>query len=240
MGQLSSKNDSRPLFLAWLVHLYTASSALFAFLSLANVFERDYRMAFFWLFVAVFVDSTDGVLARAAQVRSRLPWFNGAKLDDIVDYLTYVFVPAVMVWDASLVPPLLAVPIAAAMLFASAYGFNREDAKTEDHFFTGFPSYWNIVVFYLYLAGVHPAVNAAILILLVVLVFVPIRYVYPSRTPIFRGLTILLGALWGAVMIAMLWRLPAAPGILLWLSLVFPVYYLLLSLALDARRLRSH
>jgi phosphatidylcholine synthase len=132
------------------------------------------------------------------------------------------------------------VPIAAAMLMASAYGFNREDAKTEDHFFTGFPSYWNIVVFYLYLAGAHPAVNAAILILLAVLVFVPIRYVYPSRTPIFRGFTVLLGAFWGAIMIAMLWRLPAAPGILFWLSLVFPAYYLMLSLALDARRLRSH
>jgi phosphatidylcholine synthase len=95
------------------------------------------------------------------------------------------------------------------------------------------------VVFYLYLGGAHPAVNAAILAVLVVLVFVPIRYVYPSRTPIFRGLTILLGAIWGAIMIAMLWRLPAAPGALFWLSLVFPAYYVLLSLALDARRLQS-
>src|SRR4029079_7616768 len=104
-----------------------------------------------WLFLQVAVDATDGLLARRLRVYERTPGVNGAKLDDIVDYLCYVFVPALMVWRAPLVPADWVVPVAAAMLLSSAYGFNRGDAKTSDHFFTGFPSYWNIVVFYLFL-----------------------------------------------------------------------------------------
>ncbi len=171
------------MFTAWLVHLYTASGALFAFLALNRIFYDRYRDAFFWLFLAVIVDATDGVFARRADVASRLPWFNGAKLDDIVDYLTYVFVPAFFIWHALLVPDRWSTIVVGAMLLSSAYGFNRADAKTADGFFTGFPSYWNVVVFYLYLAGWTLEVNAAILLALAVLVFVPIRYVYPSRTP---------------------------------------------------------
>ena len=224
---------------AWLIHLYTASGALFAFLALSRIFYDRYQDAFFWLFLAVIVDATDGVLARRADVASRLPWFNGAKLDDTIDYLTYVFVPAFFVWHALLVPDRWSMAVVAAMLLSSGYGFNRADAKTEDRFFTGFPSYWNIVVFYLYLAGWTPEVNTAILFVLAVLVFVPIRYVYPSRTPVWRAPTIALGSLWSVLMAAMLWQMPVVSRPIFWVSLAFPAYYLLLSLALDLRRLRS-
>ena len=224
---------------AWLIHLYTASGALFAFLALSRIFYDRYQDAFFWLFLAVIIDATDGVLARRADVALRLPWFNGAKLDDTIDYLTYVFVPAFFVWHALLVPDRWSMAVVAAMLLSSAYGFNRADAKTEDRFFTGFPSYWNIVVFYLYLAGWTPEVNTAILFVLAVLVFVPIRYVYPSRTPVWRAPTIALGSLWSVLMAAMLWQMPVVSRPIFWVSLAFPAYYLLLSLALDLRRLRS-
>jgi phosphatidylcholine synthase len=224
---------------AWLVHLYTASSAVFAFLALTRIVSDRYADAFFWLFVAVFVDASDGVLARAANVRERLPWFNGSKLDDIVDYLTYVFVPAFFIWHARLVPDTVAMPIAASILLSSAYGFNRDDAKTADHFFTGFPSYWNVVVFYLYVAGWSPPVNAAILVLCVVLVFVPIGYVYPSRTPVLQLPTVALGAIWGVLMTVMLWQAPAVSRAVFWLSLVFPAYYVVLSLMLEARRRKA-
>ena len=233
---MSSKNDSRPHFSAWLVHLYTASSALFAFLALTRIFYDRYTDAFFWLFAAVFVDATDGVLARGAQVKERLPWFNGAKLDDIVDYLTYVFVPAFFIWHAVLVPDAAAMPIAAGMLLSSAYGFNRDDAKTSDHFFTGFPSYWNVLAFYLYVANWPPLVNALILAACVVLVFVPIGYVYPSRTPVLQVPTLILGATWGVLMIVLLWQAPDISRIVFALSLVFPVYYVILSLVLHIRR----
>ncbi len=221
---------------AWLVHLYTASGALCAFLALNRIFYDRYRDAFFWLFLSVIVDATDGVLARRANVASRLPWFNGAKLDDIVDYLTYVFVPAFFVWHALLVPDRWSMVLVSAILFSSAYGFNRDNAKTDDHFFTGFPSYWNIVVFYLYLAGWAPEVNAAILLVLAALVFVPVRCVHPSRTLVLRTPTLALGAVWGVLMAAMLWQMPAVARWIFWSSLIFPAYYVLLSLALDIRR----
>ena len=224
---------------AWLVHLYTASGALFAFLALNRIFYDRYRDAFFWLFVAVIVDATDGMLARRADVQSRLPRFDGAKLDDIVDYLTYVFVPAFFVWHALLVPDRWSTILVGAILLSSAYGFNRVDAKTADGFFTGFPSYWNVVVFYLYLAGTSPAVNAAILATLVVLVFVPVRYVYPSQTVSWRLPTMGLGAMWVLLMCTMLWQMPIVSQPIFWASLVFPAYYVTLSFALDVKRRRE-
>jgi phosphatidylcholine synthase len=221
---------------AWIAHLYTASGAVFAFLAATNIFEHDYRTAFFWLYLQVVVDATDGVLARQLRVRQRLPWFNGAKLDDIVDYLCYVFVPALFVWRALLVPDRWSVPVAAAMLLSSAYGFNRDDAKTEDHFFLGFPSYWNVVVFYLFVARWPTELNAAILLTLAVLVFVPVRYLYPSRGAVFQKPTLALGLVWGALMLVMLWQFPAVSLGVFLASLVFPIYYAVLSLWLETRR----
>jgi phosphatidylcholine synthase len=220
------------VILVWLVHLYTASSALLAFFATRAVFEYRFRDAFFWLAAAIVIDSTDGVLARVARVSQRIPWFNGAKLDDIVDYLTYVFVPAVFVWRSQLVPDAWTLPVTGAMLLSSAYGFNRDDAKTSDHFFTGFPSYWNIVVFYLFVMHLAPQVSAMVILGLALLVFVPIRYLYPSRTPKWRGVTLVLGIAWGIVMLAMLWQLPVVSRVLLWTSFVFPLYYVTLSLAI--------
>lgn len=226
------------MLLPWLAHLYTASGAVFAFLAARAVIDFDYPTAFFWLGVQVVVDATDGVLARALRVSERLPWFSGSKLDDIIDYLTYVFVPALFVWRAILVPDAWTIPVASAMLLSSGYGFSREDAKTSDHFFTGFPSYWNIVVFYMLVLKLSPELNAAILLGLAVMVFVPIRYVYPSRMPVLRWPTNALGVLWGVLLFVMLWQYPAISKPVLYASLVFPVYYFGLSLALQARRAR--
>lgn len=221
---------------AWLVHLYTASSAVIALLATRAIFEYRFRDAFVWLAAAIIIDSSDGVFARAADVKGRLPWFNGAKLDDVVDYLTYVFVPALFIWRALLVPDAWAIPVACAVLLSSAYGFNREDAKTTDHFFTGFPSYWNIVVFYLFVLDAAQMINAIVLLILAVLVFVPIRYVYPSRTLHWRAITLTLGVAWGIALLLMIWQLPDVSRALLWGSLVFPLYYVALSLAVGWRR----
>jgi len=222
--------------LPWLAHLYTASSAVIALLATIAIFEYRFRAAFLWLALTIIIDSSDGVLARAVHVTQRLPWFNGAKLDDIVDYLTYVFVPALLVWRSLLVPASWTIPVASAMLLASGYGFNREDAKTSDHFFTGFPSYWNIVVFYLFVMHASQMLNAIILLVLAVFVFVPIRYLYPSRTPQWRLLTIALGLIWGVMLLVMLWELPVVSPLLLWGSLLFPIYYVVLSLIVGRKR----
>jgi len=224
-----------PVILAWLAHLYTATGGVLALLATRAVVAEDYRAAFFWLWLQVVVDATDGTLARAARVQEQLPWLDGGKLDDIVDYLCYVFVPALVVWRAPLVPTPWAIPVASSMLLASAYGFNRKDAKTADHFFTGFPSFWNVAAFYLLVAGWPAGINAAVLLGLAVLVFVPIRYIYPSRTPVLRLPTNLLGAAWSALMLLMLWQYPDVRRPVFWISLLFPVYYFALSLVLHVR-----
>ena len=225
-----------PVAAAWAVHAYTASGALLAWLAVLATLDGNYRLAFAWLAAQVFVDSTDGWFARLARVSERTPTFSGAHLDDIVDYLTYVFVPALIVWHGQLVPDGVRVVVPAIMLLSSAYGFSRLDAKTDDHYFTGFPSYWNIVVFYLVAWQTGPSMNAAVLAALAALVFVPIRYVYPSRTVPFMRLTIVLGAIWAALMLATLAVMPLVPAWLAAATAVFPAYYTGVSFWLEFRR----
>lgn len=221
---------------AWGVHLYTATGALTGFAATLATVEADYRQAFLWLTVATVVDATDGVLARRANVHQHAPGLDGTKLDDIVDYLTYVFVPALLLYLSGALPPGWGVAICGGMLLSSAYGFASTDAKSDDYFFVGFPSYWNIVAVYLFAAGLPPLINAAILAILIGLVFVRVGYVYPSRTPVLRGLTTALGAIWAAMMLAIILSMPDVPGWLVAGSLFFPLYYTGLSFVLHHRR----
>lgn len=209
-----------------------------AFAITLAVFEDHYRAAFLLMVAATAIDATDGLFARWADVKRLTPNFDGARLDDIVDYLTFVFVPALLLYRAGVLPAQWGGLVAAAMLLSSAYGFSAGDAKTQDYFFTGFPSYWNIVALYLYAANLPPIANALVLLILSALVFVRIGYVYPTRTPVLRGLTIALCVLWGLMVLAMILTLPDVPVLLLFASLFFPVYYTVLSLALNARRAR--
>lgn len=217
--------------LAWIAHLYTALGAVLALAATFSIVDRDFRTSFLILTAAAFVDATDGVLARLLRVKERLPHYDGARLDDIVDYLTYVFVPVLLIWRAGLLPEGSALWIGGAVLMASAYGFGQVDAKVKaaDYFFTGFPSYWNIVAVYLFVWGLSPWANAAILIVLALLVFVPIRYVYPSRTRTLRAVTLPLASTWALLLAVIVWRLPETDGPWMPLSLVFPAYYVALS-----------
>jgi phosphatidylcholine synthase len=223
----------------WLVHLYTASGFVLAFLATLATIAHDYRRAFLLLWLQVLIDATDGWLARKERVAERVPWFSGGKLDDLVDYQCYVFVPALMVWRGMLVPDAWAVPVACAMLLASGFGFSRLDAKTADHFFTGFPSYWNTVVLYLFELGWSPSTNALVLVGFAVLVFVPIRFLYPSRTPVWPILNNGLGAVWGAWILAIAWLHPDPPRWLVTSSLAYPVWYFGLSLWLEYNRVAA-
>lgn len=221
---------------AWLVHFYTASGAVLAFLAVLATFEDRYRTAFIFLIASTLVDATDGVLARWARVKEVTPGFDGARLDDIVDYLTFVFVPLLILYRAGHLPEGWGLAVCAAVLLSSGYGFGSLDAKSNDYFFTGFPSYWNIVALYIHAARTPPTFNALLLLVLVALVFVRIGWIYPSRTPVLQGLTNLLGAVWTLMMLAVTSLLPDVPGWLLISSLFFPVYYTVLSLWLNARR----
>ena len=229
---------ARPI-LPWIAHFYTATGTVWALLATAMTFAHNFRAAFIFLVVATFVDSTDGFLARVLHVKERIPDFDGALLDNIIDFMTFVFVPALIVWQADLVP--VAFPVCAAMLMSSAYGFAHTAAKVEkgDHFFTGFPSYWNIVVVYLYILRLPPLTNAIILVILAILVFVPLRYIYPSRTRTLQTPTLILGASWAAIFTWMIFRLPDTSGPWTMLSLVFPIWYVGLSLWLHGRERRA-
>jgi len=221
---------------AWGVHLLTASSAPAGVLAILAAERGDAATSMGWMAYTIAVDSVDGTLARAVGVKRVLPFFDGTRLDDLVDYDTYVIVPALFQLHMRLHPGQGAVAIAFCPVVASAYGFCRTDAKTTDHYFTGFPSYWNIVAFYLYTLAWPRAVNAAVVIAFSLAVFVPIRYVYPSRTTTLRPLTVVLGVAWGTTVLYALAHLDTVPRALIVASLAFPLYYVGLSLVLHLRR----
>lgn len=225
---------------AWSVHAYTAAGAAIAFLALDAVWKEDFRAAFWLLAAAMFIDATDGTLARLARVKELLPRFDGSRLDDIVDYLNYVVVPIVLARAAGLLPADPAgAAVAVAPLLASAYGFAQTDAKTPDCFFTGFPSYWNVVVLYLFALHTPPGFNAAVLLTFSLLVFIPIRYLYPSRSSVARTPTLVLGVVWGVMMLVVLARLPDPPRALTVASLFYPAYYVAVSLWATWQRRRT-
>jgi phosphatidylcholine synthase len=230
---------SGSLILAWLVHFYTALGAIVGFFSILAIEQGSFREAFFLMALTVVIDATDGTLARAARVKELIPWFDGNLLDEIVDYLNFVIAPCFFLVHARLLPPQDSLWLAALPLVASAYGFCRTDAKTADNFFLGFPSYWNIVVFYLYVLQAPLWVNAFLIIALSILVFVPIKFIYPSRSPRFRASINILGAVWGVAVLYMIYRLPHGDRTLAFASLFFPAYYTILSLWLEFRRLTT-
>lgn len=225
------------LILAWLVHFYTALGVVVAFIAVLAIENSDFRRAFFLMALAVALDATDGMLARAARVKELIPWFDGDVLDGLVDYFNYVIVPALLLFRADLLPPHDALWLIMLPLLASAYGFSQKSAKTADNFFLGFPSYWNIVVFYLYLLKTPLWFNAFLVIGLSALVFVPMKYIYPSRSPRFRLPTNILGVLWAICVLYIMYRLPDVSGALVFASLIFPAYYIVLSLWLEFHRL---
>jgi len=233
--------------LAWAVHAYTASGALIGLLAIELAAQHRFRGSFIMMAIATVIDSSDGILARRLEVKTRIPNFDGALLDNIVDYLTYVVVPAYLMLSAGMLPAgIFGYAIAAAVLLSSAYGFCQTNAKTPDHFFLGFPSYWNLVAFYLYCFGLSPALNAAILAGFALMVFVPIKYIYPSRTELLRRLTVSLGVIWGALVIYLLATLSSPNQFVVWLSFTYIGYYLIMSVVLHAwttwalHRARTH
>ena len=235
---------STPLWLrlrAVAVHLYTASGAVLALLIVVAAVNGDVVRALWLGLIALIIDSTDGLLARRFKVSEFLPRFDGARLDDIVDYMTYVLAPILLLWSSGYLPPGWAgITMAALPLLASSYQFCQVDAKTDDHFFRGFPSYWNIAAFYAIVFAMSPAAVGTMLVICSLLVFVPIRYVYPSRTVAFRKLTMTLTALWLLAYAGILLGMPEPNPTLLAFSLLYLVYYFGVSFFISWKMLKPH
>lgn len=223
---------------AWGVHAYTALGLPLAFVSTAALFEG--KVELFWALncVAVFIDATDGTLARKVNVKEVLPQFDGRRLDDIVDFIIFAFLPSLALHVLHMLPQGFEWA-AFAPLLASGYGFCQDRAKTDESF-VGFPSYWNIGVLYLFVLGTGPWVNLATIVVFSVLVFVPIHYVYPTRTRLLKPVTLGLGYLWAAVMLllALNPRAPWSREVAL-ASTLYPLYYFALSAVNHVRIVRE-
>ncbi len=219
-----------------MVHLYTASSAAFGLFGVVACFRGHFHLAMYLMMLTLVIDSTDGALARLVDVRGQIPWFDGRRLDDICDYFTYVVLPACFLVAAGMLPHSL---LAAVPVLASGYGFSHDKAKTDDYFFLGWPSYWNVAVMYLYLLNSPPSVVLAWVLGLAAAIFVPMKYIYPSRTRVLRPLSLAVLALW---VLIFSWLAVRPEPSLAWLYVTLalgPGYYVGVSLLLNVPRIRA-
>jgi phosphatidylcholine synthase len=225
--------------LGWCVHGYTAlglvAAAAIAVL-LVHGGAEAFRRAFLLMMAATLIDATDGTFARWIRIKEVLPGFDGRRLDDLVDFLTYTFLPLLLIWRAQILPEGAAV-ILLLPLLASAYGFCQSSAKTDDGYFLGFPSYWNLVAFYLYaLQPLPPGFALTVVVVFALLTFVPSRYLYPTQRGKLNQATVLLGAAWAILLLWILWTMQdefTRP--LTILSLFFPIWYLSASWIISVR-----
>jgi phosphatidylcholine synthase len=226
--------------LAWLVHFYTAMGLLCAggmAVLIVRGGDASFRGAFFLMMLATAIDATDGWLARRARVKDVLPGFDGRALDDLIDFQNYAAMPLLLLWRADILPGSLGWMLALPLL-SSAYGFSQVNAKTADGFFLGFPSYWNIIAFYLY--ALHPGAwtSAALIATFAVLTFVPTPYLYATRGGPFAKLINAGAAVWFVSLGLVLYGPEEYRRAIALVSLGYPVTYLSLSAVVTFTRKR--
>lgn len=234
--QQTGYQPTRYIF-AWAVHIFTASAAFLGVLTLLEISEHRYLQAFWLMGITILIDAIDGTFARLVGVKEVLPGIDGTLLDNIVDYLNYVVTPCFfLLVKTDMIPPSISLWLIAGITLTSAYQFCQEDAKTPDHFFKGFPCYWNFAVFYMFIFNSSPIANAYILGILCVLIFIPIKYVYPSRLDYLTRsipLKILMhccSLIFAISSLYILWQYPHTNPLGLIVSLAYVVLYLGLSL----------
>ena len=211
---------------AWGVHAFTASGVVLGLLALQAALGGDAVACLGWLGLALVVDGVDGTLARRAGVKDVLPGIDGSVLDLVIDYLTYVVVPAVFLDRFGLLPEGLGVPLAAWVLTTSLYCFSNTGMKSGDHYFVGFPAIWNVVALYLWLLALDPWINAAVVVALGLLTFTSVKFLHPFRVHALKRLNIAATAAWaasGAVLVA---AHPARPEVAWTVWLLATAYYL--------------
>jgi phosphatidylcholine synthase len=217
--------------LAWLAHLYTALGLVCA-AGMAVLIVRggdaSFRWTFFLMMVATAIDATDGWLARKARVKEVLPGFDGGQLDNLIDFQTYTTLPLLLLWRADILPGDLAWLLLLPLL-ASGYGFSQVNVKTADGFFIGFPSYWNIVAYYLFVLHPAPWVSTTLIVICSVLTFVPTPYIYATRGGPFAKMINIGSVIWFVSLGVVLFGPEQYRRALAIASLAFPVMYLSLS-----------
>lgn len=182
----------------WAVHALTASGAFLGLLSMLEIVRGDARGALLWLGVALAIDGLDGPMARRLRIRDVIPKVDGAVLDLVVDYLTYVLVPAIFIYWFALLPADWSLAGAGFILVTSLYCFANIDMKTTDNYFVGFPAIWNVVALYMWVLDSPPAINAFVVLALGILTFVPVKFVHPIRVRDQREVTYAAILAWAA------------------------------------------
>ncbi len=215
----------------FLVHVFTACGAACALLALLSAARADFVTMFVWLAVALFIDGVDGTLARRFRVAEILPRWSGDALDLVVDFTTYVFVPAFALAISGLLPQVAAALLAIAIVVTSALYFADEQMKTADNYFRGFPALWNAVAFHLFVLKLPPWIAAAAVAVLVVLTFMPLRVLHPFRVPHLRALNLVALVAWCALGIYALFASLDPGPIVAWSLTAIGVYFLTVGLA---------
>ena len=178
------------------VHLLTATGAVFAMLAMLAAVEEKWSLMFLWLVVAFAVDGIDGPLARKYDVKTNAPIFDGVLLDLIIDYLTYVFVPAYALFKSGLLPGWTGWSAIIIITFASAMYFADTRMKTKDNSFSGFPGCWNMLVLVIFALQPNFWVSLALVAALAVAMFLPLKFVHPVRTQRWRTVTLPMALAW--------------------------------------------
>lgn len=190
---------------AYLVHLLTATGAVFAMLALLEAVQGDWAMMFVWLMVAFAVDGIDGPLARKTHVTVNAPRLDGTVLDTIIDYLTYVIIPAFALFQSGLLPGWTGWVAIIAITFLSAIYFADTRMKTSDYSFSGFPACWNMVVLVLFAIKPDFWISLIIVLVLAVAMLLPIKFVHPFRTERWRAITLPVAFAWTGFAIWAAW-----------------------------------
>lgn len=178
------------VIMAWLVHAFTASGAILGILALHAIQQGDLHEALLWLFLSFVIDTVDGTLARAARVSEVLPNLDGRMLDYVIDFVNIVFIPAYFFYVSDLLPESIRLWAVIAILLTSCYHYANRRALTPDFFFEGFPAMWSIIVFYLFFLHLQPEWNAVLVAFFCLIHIIPIKIVYPTRTPYLRVLNL--------------------------------------------------
>ncbi|AML53503.1 MULTISPECIES: CDP-alcohol phosphatidyltransferase family protein [Falsihalocynthiibacter] len=181
---------------AYAVHLLTATGAVFAMLALLAAADQAWSQMFLWLVVAFFVDGIDGPLARHTDVKTNAPQIDGVLLDLIIDYLTYVFIPAFALFKSGLLPGWTGWIAIIVITFTSALYFADTRMKTKDNSFSGFPGCWNMVVLVFFAVTPNFWVMLAIIVVLAVAMFAPLKFIHPVRTERWRNLSLPIALAW--------------------------------------------
>jgi len=191
---------------AFVIHIFTALGAGFALMALLEAVREHWAGMFGWLGVALVVDALDGPMARRFNVAGLLPNWSGETLDLVVDFTTYVFVPAYAIAASGLFSDVVAITLGIAVAVSGALYFADRRMKTTDNHFRGFPTLWNAAAFYLFLLRPAPLIGAAAVMLLVIATFLPIHVIHPVRVARWRRVNLALMLVWGLLVLFTLWR----------------------------------